>query len=216
MNDDERAFLRKLLEQPNSDLTRLVYADWLDEQQTPDAVAKAEFLRLIADPEFAGLTDRAKELSRELDPQWLAAVAKLPIENCPATAPPPLVTDFGVGLAFAFECPKRWEELTPTEENGVRFCGACQKTVHYCRDRDDLRLNANLGNCVAVELGVPRRPGDLEPEYIETVTMGLVEFEEYIQPEAEQEAERIRQRILEESRPTGRRRRRRRREQQEE
>lgn len=215
--DDERAFLRKLLEQPNSDLTRLVYADWLDEQQTPDAVAKAEFLRLIADAELAGrFPDRAKELSRELDPQWLAVVAKLPVENCNATVPPPRVTEFGLPVAFSFECPKRWEELTPTEENGARFCGACQKTVHYCCDRDDLRLHANLGNCVAVELGVPRRPGDLEPDLSEMVTMGMIAFEEYSQPEAEQEAERIRQRILEESRPTGRRRRRRRREQQEE
>ena len=61
---EEDAFVRKLLEQPGNDLTRLVYADWLDEQQTPDSVAKAEFLRLIADAELAGRqTDRAKELA---------------------------------------------------------------------------------------------------------------------------------------------------------
>lgn len=210
--DDEVAFLRRLLEQPSSDLTRLVYADWLDEQQTPDSVAKAEFLRLIADPEFAALTDRAKELSRELDPQWLAAVAKLPVENC-ADANQPGVRVNSLGVEFVFECPKRWEELTPSDENGVRFCGACKKTVHYCHDRDDLRANANLGNCVAVELGVPRRPGDLEPELFMT-TMGIIDYPPSDDAET---AARIRDQIQELSRGSGgaRRRRRRRREPEE-
>lgn len=179
---EEDAFLRKLLEQPNSDLTRLVYADWLDEQGTPDSIANAEFLRLIADAEFIGkFPDRVGELAGQLDPQWLAIVAKLPIENCrPGESrtgglgpglPPQL------GLRFEFECPKKWEELTPTADgHEVRFCGACKRTVHYCHDADDLRRNANMGSCVAVEWGVPRRPGDLEPERF-AMTMGLIAYE---------------------------------------
>jgi len=172
---EEDAFLRKLLEQPNSDLTRLVFADWLDEQGTPDSLAKAEFLRLIADADYIGkFEERVKELAAQLDPHWLAVVGKLPIENC-ATA-----EDMGIRatprrLAFSFECPKKWEELTPTEDGtGVRYCGECEKTVHYCHDADDLRRNANRGNCVAVELGVPRRPGDLEQERFAVTTMGIL------------------------------------------
>lgn len=159
---EEDAFLRKLLEQPNSDLTRLVFADWLDEQETTDSLAKAEFLRLIADVDFIGkFPDRVKELAGQLDPHWLAVVGKLPIENCPEPV-----------VEFAFACPMRWEELMPTE--GVsdrRLCHVCHKTVHYCHDADDLRRNANWGNCVAVELGVPRRPNDLEPERFQVMGM---------------------------------------------
>lgn len=205
MSEDD-AFLRKLLEQPNSDLTRLVYADWLDEQQTPDSVAKAEYLRLIADGELAGShTDRAAELARELDPHWLAVVAKLPVENCDRIGEPGVRMN-ALGVEFEYECPKRWEELTPTGDGyGVRFCGACEKTVHYCKDADDVRVNANLGNCVAVELGVPRRPGDLEPELF-MVTMGIVGPDTF-GPEA---AGQVRQRIMDEAAATGRARRRRR------
>jgi len=161
---EEDAFLRKLLDQPNSDLTRLVYADWLDEHGTPDSLAKAEFLRLIADADYIGkFPDRVAELAGQLDPHWLAVVGKLPIENCPE----PVVEG-------AFACPKRWEKLTPTDSrNYMRFCGSCLKAVHYCHDADELRRHAIRGNCVAVELGVPRRPGDLEPERF-AMTTGII------------------------------------------
>lgn len=171
---EEDAFLRKLLDQPNSDLTRLVYADWLDEHGTPDSLAKAEFLRLIADADYIGkFPDRVAELAGQLDPHWLAVVGKLAIENCDESNPdgpsPKLFAP-----EFDLVCPKRWEELTPTDGTGVRYCGACEKTVHYCHDADDLRRNANRGNCVAVELGVPRRPGDLEQERFAVTTMGIL------------------------------------------
>ena len=43
---DEAAFLSALNANPADDLTRLVYADWLDDR---DEAAKAEYLRLVAD-----------------------------------------------------------------------------------------------------------------------------------------------------------------------
>src|SRR5215471_6009229 len=40
---DERAFLAAILERPDDDATKLVYADWLEEQGDP----RAEYLRLM-------------------------------------------------------------------------------------------------------------------------------------------------------------------------
>src|SRR5262249_49935579 len=40
---DERAFLTAILERPDDDATKLVYADWLEEQGDP----RAEYLRLM-------------------------------------------------------------------------------------------------------------------------------------------------------------------------
>lgn len=183
---EEDAFLRKLLEQPNNDLTRLVYADWLDEQGTPEATAKAEFLRLIADAELAGKFDtRVQALTRKLPRRWLAVVTKLPIQNCRESKEPEVRVNT-LGMDFVFECPKRWEELTPTEDgNDVRFCDACHKTVHYCRSQDELRRNVDAMRCVAVELSVVRRPGDLEPElFRHRIAMGIAEYDP---PESEEE-----------------------------
>src|SRR5438067_8652841 len=64
---EERAFLTAILERPDDDATKLVYADWLEEQGDP----RGEYLRLmmkvrqerIVTPEQR---QRHKELSAEL------------------------------------------------------------------------------------------------------------------------------------------------------
>lgn len=175
--DEEDAFLRKLREQPANDLTRLVYADWLDERGTPEATAKAEFLRLIADAELTGrFAGRVKQLVRQLDAGWLAVVSKLPIENCHVSEDPH--PDWpAMGVRIAFECPKRWEELTPTEDANERHCGECQRTVHYCHTAEELRTHATVRDCVAVALTVRRRRGDLVVELPDMV-MGEFTTEE--------------------------------------
>lgn len=43
---DETGFLRAILNEPGNNDLRLIYADWLEEQNDPVAAAKAEFLRL--------------------------------------------------------------------------------------------------------------------------------------------------------------------------
>lgn len=66
---DERKFLDKLAEDPTDDETRLVYADWLDDNGRP---AHAEFLRI----EHVVRTGRARlrVLAGEMPPDWLGAV----------------------------------------------------------------------------------------------------------------------------------------------
>ena len=66
---EHRAFLNAILERPDDDLPRLVYADYLDESGDPE---RAEFIRVQIelanssdeDPRFAALTRRQNELQK--------------------------------------------------------------------------------------------------------------------------------------------------------
>ena len=73
---------------------------------------------------------------------------------------------------FILECPARWEDLGPTEQENERYCGVCQRKVFMCRTDDELRARIEQNNCVAVQLprfvsptlGVPSREQDWEDE----------------------------------------------------
>src|SRR5262245_27809063 len=71
--DDELAFLRAILETPADDVSRLVYADWLDERVDP----RAEFLRLDCQLTSLGSTPSRRlrrhfeELGHTLEPDWV-------------------------------------------------------------------------------------------------------------------------------------------------
>src|SRR4051794_37815108 len=81
----EDAFLRDILKQPDDDTTRLVYADWLEEQGDP----RAEFLRLECrlrglpevGPEGRGVRRRLAFLTGPLDVRWLSAVCRVHLET---------------------------------------------------------------------------------------------------------------------------------------
>jgi uncharacterized protein (TIGR02996 family) len=153
MNED--VFLRTIQEKPNDDTTRLIYADWLDEQGDEASAARAAFIR--ADCELAALAEKDKrrtvllahrrQLARRLDGDWLAVVSKLPIEKC----------------SFAFECPKRWENLQAVADvPNLRFCSECQQNVYHCHTIEEARDHAWQGHCVAVAAALSRKKGDLE------------------------------------------------------
>src|SRR5262249_7202566 len=129
--DDD--FLQKLLDNPADDIARLVYADWLDDQDDPAAKLKSAFLRLtvkLGDPgrKPGWRKARRKELqplAAQLDASWLAIVSRLKVENCAAKRA-------SVARQFDLLCDRRWDELTPTSDGAVRFCETCQNNVHYC------------------------------------------------------------------------------------
>jgi uncharacterized protein (TIGR02996 family) len=90
-------FLAALRDSPNDNVARLVYADWLDEQDDP----LAEFLRLevrlaagdLPDDERRAMMNRLAELGRRAEPRWLCAVNRSPFVRCAlrkATGPSPL------------------------------------------------------------------------------------------------------------------------------
>ncbi|MBN9120788.1 MAG: TIGR02996 domain-containing protein [Planctomycetes bacterium] len=74
---DENDFLAAIVDRPDDDALRLVFADWLDEHGQPD---RAAFIRLQiraatlppGDPERAALSGRAEELKRPHLREWMA------------------------------------------------------------------------------------------------------------------------------------------------
>jgi uncharacterized protein (TIGR02996 family) len=81
MTNDE-AFLEAILERPEDDAPRLVYADWLDEHGDPD---RAEFIRLQCglagleedDPRRPPLLARERELLGRRQQEWLGPLRPL-------------------------------------------------------------------------------------------------------------------------------------------
>jgi uncharacterized protein (TIGR02996 family) len=145
------------------DMSRVVYADWLEER---GEAARAEFLRaqelLVAtavdDPRFRERSDRMRELGAAIDVRWRYKVARPLIENC---------------LAIEFACPRDWGSLATTEKRNVRYCGSCAKQVFYCATVDEARRHAQRGRCVAVDVVPLRHPRDLEPARRTTETTGM-------------------------------------------
>jgi uncharacterized protein (TIGR02996 family) len=170
---NDSGFLAQLMAEPGDDATRLVYADWLDEQGDPVAIAKAEFLRLtvvlVASPGKEGEEKRKRlqQLAAELDTDWLAVVSRLAIENCSRKQREEesrTVRRFRVEPGFGLLCDRHWEDLQTTGDQAVRFCDACKQDVHYCDTITEAREHAWAGHCIALDLGVIRRDGDLEPQ----------------------------------------------------
>ncbi|MBX3155845.1 MAG: TIGR02996 domain-containing protein [Deltaproteobacteria bacterium] len=133
------------------DASRLVYADWLEIRGD---TLMAELLRVqheLAtldpdDPRFEPRSDRLRELAACTDLAWRARIARRTIEGCPQ---------------FELACPKAWEALTPTDREGVRHCGSCRKTVHYCASVEEARDHAASGRCIALDITSARYDEDL-------------------------------------------------------
>lgn len=48
-------------------------------------------------------------------------------------------------------CPKRWDALEPTHEDGVRHCSACQSLVYLCVSPEETLEHARRRHCIARE-----------------------------------------------------------------
>jgi hypothetical protein len=53
---------------------------------------------------------------------------------------------------FAFRCDKTWNRMQVTSSETVRFCGSCQKEVHWCCTEAELAEAVALNRCVAIEV----------------------------------------------------------------
>src|SRR5262249_15507429 len=100
---------------------------------------------------------RLQELAAAFDPNWLAVVSDLEVEGCGKSA------GGGRSLRFDFVCDKTWADLKPTADNNVRDCEACGRGVYFCDTLADAREHSRAGRCIAVDLGIIRRDGDLVP-----------------------------------------------------
>jgi uncharacterized protein (TIGR02996 family) len=185
---EETAFVASLRMAPGDNDIRLVYADWLEDQGNPLSAAKAEFLRLTVQAADHGDSKqkvkarqrRLQQLAAEFDTAWLAVVSRLAIENCQRRqrqqTQQPMRT-----VKFEFVCDRQWQDLQPTEDNGVRFCEACKENVYYCDTIMEARGHAWAGHCIAVDLGVIRRDRDLENQ---SMVAGIVS-EQWLRREEE-------------------------------
>lgn len=216
--NDEKAFLTAILEQPDDDSKKLIYADWLEERGD----ARGEYLRLMtkvrrdraitpdqrqrhkvlsdelaelrtqevtaltaryayADPSpdnprrqhriqelesqllelskqiHQDVPARLQELAATFDPAWLSVVSDPEIEGCGRQ------TNGDWRLRFEIVCDKTWVDLTPTKNQKVRHCGTCNKNVYFCDTLADAREHSQDEHCIAVDLGIIRRDGDLNP-----------------------------------------------------
>jgi uncharacterized protein (TIGR02996 family) len=166
--DQEAAFLSVIRQTPADDTPRLAYADWLDEQGDDLSAAKSQFLRLTVRMNLPKRPngDRAKlqKLAAKLDTDWLAVVSRLKVERCGARRGERRVA--AVRELFSLVCEQSWDEMTPTEDDAVRRCEKCKENIHYCDSLLVARRHAGQGHCVALDLGVIRREGDLFPRRV--------------------------------------------------
>ncbi|VTR98939.1 Uncharacterized protein OS=Sorangium cellulosum (strain So ce56) GN=sce1195 PE=4 SV=1 [Gemmata massiliana] len=78
MTDDELAFIRAAIAEPDEDTIRLAYADWLDEQGDAVAASRAEFVRLqvrrsrldVFDPERTNLLEQETACLQKHKRDW--------------------------------------------------------------------------------------------------------------------------------------------------
>lgn len=52
-------------------------------------------------------------------------------------------------VRFQTRCPKQWADLTPTDENTVRYCNECQQNVYFCHSSEELKRRTGNDQCVA-------------------------------------------------------------------
>ena len=72
---------------------------------------------------------------------------------------------------FKFRCPKQWDNLERTADQGIRFCQECKKNVYLTRNDTETLQRARGGQCVA-RLSPPEderkhKLGEVSPEYAE-------------------------------------------------
>jgi uncharacterized protein (TIGR02996 family) len=148
---DEAGFLSAIRTTPADDTARLVFADWLDEQDDPICKTKAAFIRLelqLAEAPEQNLNrlsalQQLETLAAQLAPDWLVVVSHPKLEAC--------------RVQFQFECPARWDRLKPTDDPKTRFCDTCRKNVHYCDTLQEAQTHAANGHCVALTVVLARR-----------------------------------------------------------
>jgi hypothetical protein len=95
------------------------------------------------------MAEQLRVLAASIEIGWRYRVARPAVEGCEAR--------------FSFRCPREWAGMEPTDRSDVRHCHTCAKPVYYCATVAQARDHAVRGDCVAVDVIPPRKPGDLAP-----------------------------------------------------
>jgi uncharacterized protein (TIGR02996 family) len=146
----ESAFLTSILEDPDDDATRLIFADWLEENGQAD---KSAFVRLEVgmsqlpqhSPRYPEIRDQLLRLDEAIGKGWsLSLIRTGRLLNCGGTR---TKDPF---LRFAYQCPNRWTDLRATADESVRYCAECRKNVHFCASKHEAEAHAVQGHCIAI------------------------------------------------------------------
>ncbi len=155
-SEEDRAFIRAILSMPGDVAPRLVYADWLDEQDTEESRRAAEFLRLLVQltqtptnsPRMLVIKNTLRQLEKRLPFLWVVTLDVPLIEAC--------------AEQFQFVCPKQWDQLQLTDAAKVRHCEHCDKDVHFSKTLTEAARHALAGHCVALPTSTLRKDKDLD------------------------------------------------------
>lgn len=85
---------------------------------------------------------------------------------------------------MAYDCPKDWFELTPTNKAGIKYCESCSQDVYLCLEQDELNERIARGVCVAFFIEPDRQTrftlgrekavaNMLDPDFKPKMMMGL-------------------------------------------
>lgn len=164
-----KEFLRSWLERRKEDSKASWYKD-----------RKAKFLFLEAQED--GDEKHMQRLAADINPVWLAVVSRPAIMNCGRENRTDIVSGekwWKISSSghreetyaewkknhphfqFEFVCSKKWNEMTPTDNRKVRFCGDCQKNVYFCDTTTEARALGQQGCCVGLDVGVKRKEDDM-------------------------------------------------------
>lgn len=150
---DEASLLRTILSDPSDEGALHVYADWLEEQSDTESLAKAEYIRLMLAED--GNRDRLRQVAGTLSAAWCASVSHIAVEGCRRDVDE---------LKFDLVCDLRWDQLAPSADPKVRMCHRCVSDVHFCVTLAEAQRHTRQQKCVAIDLSVRRRGGDLKKQ----------------------------------------------------
>ena len=127
------------------------YRAWLAEQGDERAELLAIEDALLRDDVAEG--ERAKAIARAQEilakgssvRKWWSFVARTAsIRNCGSAGAT------ARSVRFAYECPRTWETLSPTDDPAARHCATCAKLVHLCHSREEAEDRARRGDCITL------------------------------------------------------------------
>jgi hypothetical protein len=125
------------------------YRVWLAERGDDRAELLAIENALLRDdfPERELAIARAQAIltkSRFVRDWWRIVTRTAPIRNCGSGAEERSL------VRFAYDCPRTWESLAPTNDAAARHCTTCERLVHLCGSKDEAEERARRGDCITL------------------------------------------------------------------
>lgn len=126
--------------------TRLVYADWLEENGDTRRAALLRLQEELAalepgDFEYDDCARRLCHLATVIDHRWRMRLARGRVAGCDPVA-----------------CVMDWGTLAETARPDIRRCDTCRSDVRYCEAVGDARTRVQRGERVVLDAGISHDP----------------------------------------------------------